>query len=266
MAPGAVGHEEALEPDALAPAATVIAPLFTAVATALPPNASAVCATPLFAFAEAKATALPTALACAETLIVPLPVLVWLLADLPLPRLAAMPRRALADVCAVAVAAVLVVAGTPVWAAANRARLSASPAWKISDRGLSGAEAILHRDIPRGLVLAPATVMSAIAVTTTRVYTVVPRILYLEQLHTEDARKRRLLFDWVSGERYLTPAVLRSLTSALKVSEVCLPSAARQRLRMLAAHGFPRSLRADWLTCRLLPASDRGTGEPTPEG
>jgi hypothetical protein len=197
-----------------------------------------------------------------ETWIVPLPVLVGLLAVVPLSRLGRLdrvPTRALAAVPAVVVVAVVIATGTPLWSADNHARMASAAAWKVSEKGEAGAAAILGHRSGAGLVLAPAIVMSAISETTTRVYPVVPRDIYLPQLSGADGAGRLALFEWVTRQRNLAAGQLSAFLSQLDVRQVCLPSQARVRLRIVAGLGYADSFRADWLTCRRLPSGASAT-------
>jgi hypothetical protein len=172
--------------------------------------------------------------------VAPVPALAGLLAAVPLPRPQAVrvPQWALACVPALAGVLVLVLAGTPVWAASNRAHLG-SPQWKANTTNVGEAFAIVRAYPDAGVVLAPAGVMSAIPLVTSRTKAVNPRTLYLQSLTDGTAAARRLLSD-VATQRGKAPSADQVLDS-LKRTEVdvaCLNRRNQAGLRLLQEAGF----------------------------
>lgn len=113
---------------------------------------------------------------------IPAPVLVGLLAGMPLPPLPRW-RRAmwwLAPVPVVAICAVVLVAGLPVWSYQNRQAIVANrPEWKYDAVSLSLARQVLRADHHPGYVLSTPKIMSALPLITSEVHAVNGRQYYL---------------------------------------------------------------------------------------
>ncbi|MCW2902011.1 MAG: hypothetical protein JWO67_4276 [Streptosporangiaceae bacterium] len=110
--------------------------------------------------------------------IVPAPVLIGLLAAVPVPRRLswAGPAPALA-ICAVAV-----LGGTAVWSAANGSQVGHRPRWKADPGRLSTARKVVAANRGGGLVLMPPSFMRNVPLFTSRSNTVNPNDHYLRML------------------------------------------------------------------------------------
>lgn len=115
--------------------------------------------------------------------VVPVPAMVGLAATGVLARLA---NRAATVVAAVAVAALCIAAGTPVWAHENGARFSLRPQWDLAAGDSRAAARLLGMTHAGDVVAAPESVAGAIAVQSVDVRTVDPRGKYMTGRHTHN--------------------------------------------------------------------------------
>jgi Family of unknown function (DUF6077) len=150
--------------------------------------------------------------------IVPFPALVALLAAIPLPRIRLVPTAA-----ALAVAALLVVFGQPLWTLAGRTLWDYPPRWKVWSA--PRARAVLAHYEGRGPILAPGGLMQTIAITTADPKVVNARKLYLRRTHLtwRGIHDRLLLTRFINRGTPAPPdsAVKRAL-AALQVGLVCV--------------------------------------------
>jgi Family of unknown function (DUF6077) len=189
----------------------------------------------------------------------PVPALVGLLAAVPLPHLSAVrvPRWASAAVPATAGVLVLVLAGTPVWANANRARLD-SPQWKTRAADVAEVFAILRAYPQAKVVLAPSSVMSVLPLVTSEVKAVNPRALYTRTLTDGTALPRQLLSNLAnrSGRQPTLDQLVDGLNQT-DVDVVCLNRRDDAGRRTLQEAGFGGERRVGrTLTC-LTPGTER---------
>ena len=152
--------------------------------------------------------------------IVPFPALVALLAALPLAR--ALPRFVPAGV-AVAVAALLVAFGAPLWTLKGHELWDYPPAWKVW--GTPRARAVLARYDGRGPILARTGVMQAIAIITVEPKAVDARRLYLTRTldMPKGIRERLVLTRFINrAPRQPSEHAVRSALARLHVGLVCV--------------------------------------------
>jgi hypothetical protein len=105
----------------------------------------------------------------------------------------------------VAVGALIVVFGTPLWSFAAQGTLSSHPAWKLWDDDVQEAQAILRRAGPRDTVLAPQKTSQTLLILSGTVRTVDPLDRYVDSLaqfrerkyggHFHPRVKQRLVLD-----------------------------------------------------------------------
>jgi hypothetical protein len=152
--------------------------------------------------------------------IVPFPALVALLAAIPLAR--ALPRVAPAA-AALAVAALLVVLGQPLWTLSGHRLWDYPPHWKIW--GASRARAVLARYEGSGPILARSGLMQAIAIITVEPKAVNARSLYLRRTHeTRKGINERLVLTRFIDRRRPLPSedAVKSALANLHVGLVCV--------------------------------------------
>jgi hypothetical protein len=94
---------------------------------------------------------------------------------------------------------VMVVRGVPIWAASNHAVVTAAPQWKVDHVGLIEARGIAARAPSGAVVLAPTPASAALAVLTTRLHAVDPRVDYstTPNFHRDE---RLLLVGFADGQ------------------------------------------------------------------
>ncbi|PWR11073.1 hypothetical protein DKT68_06975 [Micromonospora acroterricola] len=152
--------------------------------------------------------------------ILPVPALVGMLAVIRLPGLARV-NRVLAFVLPVALVAVFYTQGKPMW---TNDLVQSKPTWRIPETRKNVTFWITRQDLPKGLVLAPTSVMRAMPQVTTRVRVVMARDLYLTDygIDTQFSKDRLLLGRFADG---VEPVPVSEVDAALRrvdVSAVCL--------------------------------------------
>jgi hypothetical protein len=133
---------------------------------------------------------------------IPAPVLVGLLAAVPLPPFARSPSviRWLEPVPAAVVCAVVLVVGLPVWSY-RHATVASRPEWKYDPVSLSLARSVLRADHRPGYLLSTPRIMSALPLITSEVHAVNGREYYLRLLPAsrQFVADRELLTDLAGG-------------------------------------------------------------------
>lgn len=169
--------------------------------------------------------------------VAPVPVLVGLLAALPVPNWA---RWSAAVPAAVVMLAVIVV-GLPLWSGQRSVSVQSSPTWRYSHTALTQARAIIRQFPHTGPILAPDSTMRAITLSTTRVHAVDPLRSYVTVLvePADQHRARILLSDAISGRgKPPTPAATAQALQTLHVSVVCVRPSWLNRLHLFEAAGY----------------------------
>jgi hypothetical protein len=153
--------------------------------------------------------------------LVPLPAVVGLLAAVPVNRLAAIGA-------AVAVGALLVASGRPVWLESGHSAWHWPPGWKTNAHYVGEARAILERYRGRDAVLAPKGVMRAIAIITVQPKAVNPRNYYariLPEPRYRTGERLSLTRFATKGLRPRSPGYIRRSLRDLRVGLVCIHAA-----------------------------------------
>jgi hypothetical protein len=180
--------------------------------------------------------------------VAPVPALVGMLAAVPLTALGRLlsPARGLGRGPgwlagwgpALAAVLALVLAGTPIWASTNRARLG-SPQWKANLSVVRNAFAIAHGYPAAKRVLAPASVMSALPLVTSRTKSVNPRSLYLQGITDGTAQPRQLLTTFADRRQPApSPEQVSNALQRLQVDVVCLSRRDATGLQVAHEAGF----------------------------
>jgi Family of unknown function (DUF6077) len=175
--------------------------------------------------------------------VVPGPVVVGLLAAVPLPPTAWLRSTArwISAVPAVAVCGMVLAAGMPVWSPQNvvHAILVRHPSWKYDPLSLSLARKALRADHHTGYLLSTERVMGAIPLLTSEVRAVDPRSFYLSLLPPR-AQADRLLLTRLAGERGPQPteSAIRAALARVPVGFACVWSHNTAGLRLLEQAGF----------------------------
>jgi hypothetical protein len=219
--------------------------------------------------------------------VVPGPVLVGLLAAIPIPvgaRLRGPARRSpgamrwLALAPALTLCALVLVNGRVVWSHANAdARITSHPAWKYDPLSLSLARKALRADHRAGYLLSTQRVMSAIPLITTKVRAVDGRSYYLHLLPAgpQFIADRDLLTRMAGAlEPMPAEAAVRAALARVGVGYACVWKANTGALRLLADAGFTPDMHVGGFEClrsgrpRVLTTSaqrvtPRGAGPPS---
>jgi hypothetical protein len=151
--------------------------------------------------------------------VAPIPVMVGLLAGVPLPSRI----RWAGAVPAAGLIVALVLVGLPFWAPRNLVTFTSTPAWRFFPEELQRAHQIADRRLD-GPVLAPPRTMRALTIVTTDVHPVSPQLGYVPLVAepAADRQARLLLASLMGGElRDTPPAALRAAMNTLHVSLVC---------------------------------------------
>ena len=176
--------------------------------------------------------------------VVPGPVVVGLLAALPLPPDAWLRSSArwTAAAPAVAICAVILAAGIPIWSHQNvHATVAHDPSWKYDPLSLSLARKTLHSDHQAGDLLSTERVMGAMPLLTSRVRAVDARSYYLGLLPASPQFiADRLLLTRLAGQQAPLPteSAVRAALSAVPVGYACVWSHNTSGLRLLEQAGF----------------------------
>jgi hypothetical protein len=195
----------------------------------------------------------------------PIAALVGALATQPA---AAHPRAAVRLLPALAVGALVALAGTPVWQGRNTG-LAGHPALKRDASQLAVATALSGLSRDGDVVLAPAGVSSTLLMIDGRVNAVAPRLLYTQALPpTPQAQRAERLLLWSFVNAGLTPGVREdAVTSALRrlgVDIACVKEYATRGRRLLAGAGYGEVLLRRGIWCGSAgyrAALDRAPGE-----
>lgn len=187
--------------------------------------------------------------------VVPGPVLVGLLAAVPIPfpnrfRTAG---RVFTLIPVGALCAALVIFGIPVWARQNGATISAHPSWKIGEEQLRQAREIVRTDHSPGNILSTGLLMETVPLLTTTRRVANPRSYYLTILPTVSTQfidDRRLLTALADGKAPLPKeAKLRAALTRVDVGYACIPHAHTGAIRLLETAGFARAASFGDLQC-----------------
>jgi hypothetical protein len=181
--------------------------------------------------------------------VVPGPVLVGLLAAVPLPsaKRFLVTGRILSVIPAGALAAVLVVFGVVAWSHQNGATIASHPSWKVKASWLVAARGVVHTDHVRGAILSTGSVMEVVPLLTTRVQAVNARSYYLAGLPAVGRQfitDRRLLTRLADGGLPLPrKAVLQAALNRVGVGYACVWFWKTKVIRLLVRTGFTYTVR-----------------------
>lgn len=194
--------------------------------------------------------------------VIPFPVLVGLLAAVPLPEALTGPAASILPRIrplvvlgpALLVAVLLVGFGNPLWLTSGGvSKWESKPTWKTNEARLETARAILSRYDGTGPVLADQRVMKAIALLTVEPKAVNPRSWYtLLTEEPEERTKERLALTKLAGNRRPFPprTVLGEALSDLSVGLVCMRSGWSEPIELVEAAGpYVESFRTHGMTC-----------------
>lgn len=173
--------------------------------------------------------------------VAPLPTLVGLVASVPL----AHGIRWAAPLVPVTLVAVVLAAGTPLWAPQRNVRIADHPTWRYYPSALQQARAILKYDDRPGPVLARPKTMEALAISTTRLHAVSPLLGYAKAIEEPPAQHRsRLALALFVGDQGVapTPDELRTDLDRLHVGLVCVTRHRVARRRLFEKAGYTQVL------------------------
>lgn len=179
--------------------------------------------------------------------LVPIPVLVGLLASVPLPR----EVRWLAPLPAAALIALILAAGVPPIAHQRLTSLADHPTWRFPIAWVKQAREVVAASHGNGPVLAPPAVSRAIAITTTRVHAVDPMGYYAVLTDESADRKqaRLLLGGWIGGWQHPPTADVGAALAKLDVRTVCIQPEWIFARRTLLRFGYGDPQRAGAEVC-----------------
>jgi hypothetical protein len=166
--------------------------------------------------------------------VAPIPVLVGLVAGVPVPANV----RWTGPMAAVGLGVALILIGLPFWAPRNNIVFTSG--WRYPADELHRAHQIAGRNLD-GPVLAPPQTMQALDLLTTRVHAVSPRLGYVPLLtEPQDQQQARALLATVIGGqlRHPTPTALRAALDRLNVSLVCGLDAMTHRKMLFTEAGY----------------------------
>ncbi len=163
------------------------------------------------------------------------------------------PRRRLKLAGPLALTVVLVLSGMPIWSESNGVTVKAPPHWQRGPESVVSAQRAIDAAHPGDVILAPQELSITIDVLTTKVKTVAPRDYFMDYLRDDPDfhyTERLTLVNFANRliDRANKPEVVRALT-LLDVDEVCLPIAARERIRFVRAQGYRPATRSAWDVC-----------------
>lgn len=180
--------------------------------------------------------------------LVPGPVLAGMLAAAPVP---AAPRAALhrvspavAGLPALAVCALILAAGVPIWSYQSAYTMVAKhPSWKYHARPLALARDVLRADHRPGYILSTQRIMSAIPLITTRRRAVDPRDYYLNPAGLPVGREfvsaRRLLTGMAQGKQPMpSAAAVRAALARVGVGYACVWRSNPDAIKLLEQAGY----------------------------
>lgn len=154
-------------------------------------------------------------------------------------------RRWLDTGLTVAVSVVLVVviaaSGARLWSPSIGATMTSRPTWKVDQKAFADVRAITRLRVGEGPVLLPAADMTTLAVTTTKMFALVPRGIYAEALQepAADHAARFRLYRLVTGSKPFPPAAqVRRDLDRLDVSLVCVKRQARTVVHLVRQAGY----------------------------
>jgi Family of unknown function (DUF6077) len=178
--------------------------------------------------------------------VAPTAVLVGLLAAVPVPHRV----RWAAPLPAAGLVGALILVGMPLWAPRNGLHITSRPSWHFATDELDRARELLQRR-PQGPVLAPPATMRAVALLTTSIHAVSPRLSYDVALDEPavKAQARALLVTLITGGAIRTPATtIRFALDVLDVSLVCgLPDQTHRQTLFRSAGYLPtRGISGEW--------------------
>jgi hypothetical protein len=179
--------------------------------------------------------------------VVPVPVLVGLLASVPLPPL----LRWLAPVPAAALVVAVLVEGVQPISPIRHTSLASNPTWRFPIAQINQARAIQDAYHGDGPVLARKPIMNAIAVLTTRIHAVDPFSAYVPLTDESADRKqaRLMLSGWMSGAQHPTTDETQAALSKLDVGMVCLPPSWHHGRTVLQQIGYGSGRRVGTEIC-----------------
>ena len=190
------------------------------------------------------------------SLIMPLAVLVGILATSPV-RLS--PHLSVPDssrLVAGLLVALIVASGISLWSPALSTQLTSRPTWKVDQAAQPVAVQISRLDVGDGPVLLPPQEMNVLALTTTKMFAVVPRYLgAVKEPPAKVAARGQLLGLVQHSEPLLSYADTDAALSSLDVSLVCVPATDRAVIGRVKAAGYHWKRRVGPLAC-LVPRGD----------
>jgi len=187
-------------------------------------------------------------------LITPIPLLVGLLAAVPLPGfLPVLVRWPVVAALAAALVFVITSFGTPVWSKQVNAGLASQPTWKTHLFALPDAKAVLRLHPGPGPVLMPRGGMALVPLLTSRVQAVYPRKFYLHALprkagHVAD-RRVLLAVTKPPPEGLPSPQRTRKALTDLHVSLACAYTTHTRGIALLEQAGYGSPEQVGKLTC-----------------
>jgi hypothetical protein len=143
----------------------------------------------------------------------------------------------------IALAAIIVVAGTPIWSAEAGVSFKKPWEWQRSAPSLAAAKQVIAAADDGDVVLAPQDLAITLDVMTTRVKTVAPRDYFMDYLRDEpgfDFDDRLTLVEFVNlppGDPF-DEAGVRLALDRLQIDSICLPTGSEQRVMFLEGTGY----------------------------
>ncbi len=187
--------------------------------------------------------------------VVPGPVLVGLLAAVPLPLTERfrVTGRMLTVIPAGGLCAVLAVSGLVVWSHQNGATIASHPSWKVMPSWLVVTRQIVQADRRPGEILSTGPVMEVVPLLTSRVQAVNPRSFYLEGLPSVSRQfieDRTLLTKLAEGGLPLPrKSVLQAVLKRVHVGYACMWYWKIKAISLLQRLGFAYTVRIGDYQC-----------------
>jgi hypothetical protein len=157
-----------------------------------------------------------------------------------------------APLAGLVVMALLAGFGRPPWSSAMDAEVIAPVHWQRAPSDLTMAADVLAATRPGDMVLANESISITIAISSTDVWTVAPRIHYLNHLRGEPGfheRARRALSHFANNRGRLRPPAVRRGLRLLSVDVACVGVDNGARLRLLRRLGFTPLARSSVYRC-----------------